>query len=1467
LYLTKAATNMPLLNRSRLLVRVCQQLWPIAFLRRLARLAGFALALVMSLSMVGKASAQAPYPPPPIFSAVDERGVDLLSGQIKFQTPSISIGEAGAGGLSYTGTYDAFQYRDNLTGTITTSGSGGASRTVSIGFSAESFAPSGSNWISSQGTGATLSFNATAQEWTYTLPDGSVAKFSRTLGLKTGLFGPNEGLITSLTAPNGEITTFNYRTAEVVQCNGNPCSRPFVVLEELVRLQSVSNNLGYQIHFEYKLDTQLRLFTNQDYGQYLLPKSVIAFNLADAYCAPGAMTCAPAGTWPKLTFATTDPFWFQVTDALGRTTQSAYTSNTLSYTPPGLGSPVISATINATTFRVSSVAVGANTWSYTYADASGQRTTTTLNPGGSSRNMVSSLTTGLPVSQTNELGKTTSMQHDANGRLTQLTYPEGNQVRYAYDGRGNVTELKQVAKSGSGLSDLVQTASYPSSCSNPVTCNQPDWTRDTAGQQTDYTYDSVHGGLLTVTSPAATSGADRPQQRFAYTQMYAWYRQTPSGSPAQAPTQVWRLTQTSACSSGVSPGCVGTVNESRTTIAYGTTGVGNNRVALSITAANGTGSVTSTTSRTLTPVSDTATLDGPLSGTADTNYFFYDSMRNPLGVISPDPDGGGSLLRRAVKMNYNSSGLVASVDQGTATGIDLSALNAMSAIQRSETDFDALLRPVASRLKAGSTTLALQQVSYDARGRVDCEVVRMNSATFGSPPGACTLGTTGSAGPDRISKYTYDNASQILEVTGAYGTAQAGPDVRYTYTNNGLQETVRDETGNRTTYVFDGFDRVSKLRYPDPSSVGTSSTTDYHEYSYNPVGRMSAVRIRSGQSIAMTYDNLGRLTTRTPPSGQPAVAYSYDLLSRMTSATQTGHSVSFTFDALGRQLTEVSPQGTMTYQYDVAGRRTRATWPDSFYVDYDYDVTGAVTAIRENGATSGSGVLATYAYDNLGRLVSISRGNGVSSAMTYNASLELQSIGHDLASTSQDQVLSFTYNRAGQILTRAMTNNIYQYSGLSNLDNTFTVNGLNQYVTGGGASFVYGLRGNLANDGTRTYNYDFDNRLTEVTGVGGAVALSYDPAGRLYQTAQTGGGTTRFLYDGANLAAEYDGSNVLQKRYVQGSGLDNSLVAYAGSGSGSKLWLITDERGSIIAETDASGAAVQINSYDEYGIPKSGNNGRFGFTGQLWIAEIDAYSYRNRIYNQKLGVFLQTDPIGLAGGLNLYAYVFNDPVNLIDPWGFNPFECENRPDGTRVCGKVTVTAPRRDPPLSVTTRLLLAWNSLGGISGSATSFGSASELWNQLNQPAPFDLVSPIYEAIRCPVVDLAGSYGLQFGAEGKLGSGSASISGAAYWAPAIMEARTSLSSGNSLRAVSRVGSTAALNLRGFNIWEAGALREASNPSRDVLQWNVPDPDDRVPIESNTPFSGLSGGLGFVIVGLNGAVGYHHPGKGNPCPT
>jgi YD repeat-containing protein len=461
---------------------------------------------------------------------------------------------------------------------------------------------------------------------------------------------------------------------------------------------------------------------------------------------------------------------------------------------------------------------------------------------------------------------------------------------------------------------------------------------------------------------------------------------------------------------------------------------------------------------------------------------------------------------------------------------------AFSASQAAETDYDDHARPVLGKRVAGGTTYALTQTKYDALGRAECVVQRMDSADFASTlPDACTLTTpAGAFGPDRISKSFYDAAGRVHQVKTAFGvTGEVADEVTRTFTANGQVETVTDAENNKTTYEYDGHDRLVKTRFPDPAKgAGTSSTSDYEQPTYESLaggartsGLVTAFRNRGNQTAGFGYDSLGRQVSKDLPGTEPDVAYGYDLVGRLTSASQPGSAFTFTYDALGRMLNEAGPRGTVSSDFDLAGRRTRIVYPDGFFVDQDHLVTGEIWKIRENGATSGIGVLATFAYDDLGRRTSLARGNGTVTSYGYDAVSRLTSLGQDLGGTAYDLTLGFAYNPASQIASNTRSNDAYAWLGHGGGTTNSSVNGLNQIAVHGGASVGHDPKGNLTSDPTigKSYGYSSENLLTSVGLSSGHVGtITYDPLMRLAESGVNS--RTKPVHDGGQRIFEYYGT-------------------------------------------------------------------------------------------------------------------------------------------------------------------------------------------------------------------------------------------------------------------------------------------------------------------------------------------------------
>lgn len=442
--------------------------------------------------------------------------------------------------------------------------------------------------------------------------------------------------------------------------------------------------------------------------------------------------------------------------------------------------------------------------------------------------------------------------------------------------------------------------------------------------------------------------------------------------------------------------------------------------------------------------------------------------------------------------------------------------------------------------------------------------------------------------------------------------------------------TLADARGYLTTYEYDAFDRRVKLRYPDPTTPNSSSTTDFDQIGYDAYGLINSQKVRGSSTDAFTpsYDNLGRLTSRDAPGSQPDVSYTYDLLGRLTSQSQSGNTITTVYDALSRVTSQTTGAfDAVSYLYDAAGRRSRMTYPGSgLFVTYEYSDAGDLSKILANG--SASTPIATYTYDDLGRRHTLTRGNGVVTTYSFDARSRLTSL--QLTGSSQNTTFGFDYNPSGQIVSRTQTDSVYNAVLPVGTDQSYTPNGLNQYTSALGVTPTYDMRGNLTGDGTKTYGYDYDNRLTSASG---SVSLAYDPSGRLYRVASSST-ATRFLYDGSDVIAEYDDNTTpgVLRRYVHGPGNDEPLVWYEGADTSTPHWLMADERGSVIGITNSSGTVTQVNNYDAYGEPDAGNQGRFQYTGQMWIAELSLYHYKARAYDPRLGRFMQTDPIGLREG-------------------------------------------------------------------------------------------------------------------------------------------------------------------------------------------------------------------------------------------
>ena len=434
-------------------------------------------------------------------------------------------------------------------------------------------------------------------------------------------------------------------------------------------------------------------------------------------------------------------------------------------------------------------------------------------------------------------------------------------------------------------------------------------------------------------------------------------------------------------------------------------------------------------------------------------------------------------------------------------------------------------------------------------------------------------------------------------------------------------------------YVYDALYRLTSKSYPDQSSV---------EYAYDLAGKVLQVSDPTG-TYGFSYDNMGRLIgTTTQYSYLPGFnfqnAYTYDAASNRKSLTAPDGSIStYGYDTLNRlNGLANSWAGSFGFGYDALSRRTQLTRPNGINTNYGYDsVSHLLSVLHQAGTNTLDG--ASYTYDPAGNRSSDGNYlNGVTSNYTYDPLYQLTQVTQGGSTTE-----TYSYDSVGNRLSS---------SGVPN----YNYNSSNELTSNSSGSYAYDANGNTLSDASgKSYTWDFENRLTQavVPGTGGGTTtFRYDPFGRRIQKSGPLG-TTNYLYDGPNLLEEVDSSGNVLARYTHGSVVDEPLAELRAT---TASYYQADNLGSVTSLSSTAGALSNTYTYDSYG-ELSASTGTmsnpFRFTGREFDAETGLGYYRARYYDQTAGRFVSEDPLGFTASADLYAYVGNSPLNMIDPLG------------------------------------------------------------------------------------------------------------------------------------------------------------------------------------------------------------------------
>jgi RHS repeat-associated protein len=496
--------------------------------------------------------------------------------------------------------------------------------------------------------------------------------------------------------------------------------------------------------------------------------------------------------------------------------------------------------------------------------------------------------------------------------------------------------------------------------------------------------------------------------------------------------------------------------------------------------------------------------------------------------------------------------------------------------------------------------------------------------------------------------FTYDPLSRIKVMTQPL---QPSIVTLYGYDTQDNQTSVTDPKGNITQYYNDDFGRKNQTTSPD---AGTT------KYQYDGAGNLTQKVDAKGTIVNYNYDALNRITAIQFPSGPDQnITFSYDSVAvtngigRLTGRVDASGSYTFYYDAQGNLSREGKTIGsnlyTTQYTYNKNNFLTSITYPTGRTITYTPNQVGRISQVSTTLGGQPKTLVSAIDYLPFGGIKALIYGNALSLSQGYDNQYRISSIvvGSILN-------LTYGYDPSGNI--NSILDAINPPGGQAlEVPGAYTyqqgTNKLTRIVGTPPIDYGYDTNGNITTVNIWTYVYDLSNQLIRVLSGSNQVAeYTFNGAGQ--RIKKVAGGTTKiFHYDPwGHLIAETNQSGQMRAEYIY---LGDQLLAMIKPGEAA-YYFHNDHLGTPQVLTDGNGNIAWKAAYTPFGeavVSIATVENPFRFPGQYYDQETGLHYNYFRYYNPQTGRYIDPDPIGLEGGINLFAYVANNPLNKIDPLG------------------------------------------------------------------------------------------------------------------------------------------------------------------------------------------------------------------------